>query len=26
VRGVTMSPVDEWPGALNPTLISIAPH
>ncbi len=26
VRGVTISPVDEWPGALNPTLISIAPH
>jgi oligopeptide transport system substrate-binding protein len=26
VRGVTTSPVDEWPGALNPTLISIAPH
>src|SRR6202795_3188812 len=23
VRGVTASPVDEWPGALNPTLISI---
>ena len=26
VRGVITSPVDEWPGALNPTLISIAPH
>jgi oligopeptide transport system substrate-binding protein len=26
VRGVTTSPMDEWPGALNPTLISIAPH
>src|SRR5260370_18444985 len=26
VRGVTTSPVDEWPGAVNPTLISIAPH
>ena len=26
VRGVTASPVDEWPGALNPTEISIAPH
>jgi oligopeptide transport system substrate-binding protein len=26
VRGVTPSPVDEWPGALNPTEISIAPH
>ena len=26
VRGVTTSPVDEWPGALNPTEISIAPH
>ena len=26
VRGVTTSPVDEWPGALDPTVISIAPH
>jgi oligopeptide transport system substrate-binding protein len=26
VRGIATSPVDEWPGALNPTLISIAPH
>jgi hypothetical protein len=26
VRGVATSSVDEWPGALNPTLISIAPH
>jgi oligopeptide transport system substrate-binding protein len=26
VRGVVTSPVDEWPGALSPTLISIAPH
>jgi oligopeptide transport system substrate-binding protein len=26
VRGITTSPVDEWPGALNPTEISIAPH
>ncbi len=26
VRGVTTSPVDEWPGALDPTRISIAPH
>jgi oligopeptide transport system substrate-binding protein len=26
VRGVTTSPVDEWPGALDPTHISIAPH
>ena len=26
VRGVTASPVDEWPGALDPTEISIAPH
>jgi len=26
VRGVTASPVDEWPGALDPTRISIAPH
>jgi oligopeptide transport system substrate-binding protein len=26
VRGVTTSAADEWPGALNPTLISIAPH
>ena len=26
VRGVTPSGVDEWPGALNATLISIAPH
>jgi ABC-type oligopeptide transport system substrate-binding subunit len=26
VRGVTGSPVDEWPGALDPTEISIAPH
>jgi oligopeptide transport system substrate-binding protein len=26
VRGVTTSPVDEWPGALSPSLISIAPH
>ena len=26
VRGFTTSPVDEWPGALNPTEISIAPH
>ncbi len=26
VRGVTSSPVEEWPGALNPNLISIAPH
>jgi oligopeptide transport system substrate-binding protein len=26
VRGVTASPVDEWPGALDPTAISIAPH
>jgi oligopeptide transport system substrate-binding protein len=26
VRGVTGSPVDEWPGALDPLHISIAPH
>ena len=26
VRGVTTSPVDEWPGALDPLHISIAPH
>jgi oligopeptide transport system substrate-binding protein len=26
VRGVVTSPVDEWPGALSPTMISIAPH
>jgi oligopeptide transport system substrate-binding protein len=26
VRGETTSPVDEWPGALDPTRISIAPH
>jgi len=26
VRGVVTSPVDEWPGALSPSLISIAPH
>ena len=26
VRGITASPLDEWPGALNPTEISIAPH
>jgi len=26
VRGITASPVDEWPGALDPTQISIAPH
>ena len=26
VRGVTTSPVDEWPGALDPGRISIAPH
>jgi oligopeptide transport system substrate-binding protein len=26
VRGITTSPVDEWPGALDPVHISIAPH
>jgi oligopeptide transport system substrate-binding protein len=26
VRGVTTSPVDEWPGALSADAISIAPH
>jgi oligopeptide transport system substrate-binding protein len=26
VRGITTSPVDEWPGALDPAQISIAPH
>jgi oligopeptide transport system substrate-binding protein len=26
VRGITTSPVEEWPGALDPTQISIAPH
>jgi len=26
VRGITTSPVEEWPGALDPTRISIAPH
>ncbi|MHB8688290.1 MAG: peptide ABC transporter substrate-binding protein, partial [Candidatus Dormibacteraceae bacterium] len=26
VRGLATSPVDEWPGALDPTRISIAPH
>jgi oligopeptide transport system substrate-binding protein len=26
VRGVATSPVDEWPGALVPTQLSIAPH
>jgi oligopeptide transport system substrate-binding protein len=26
VRGIATSPTDEWPGALNPTRISIAPH
>jgi oligopeptide transport system substrate-binding protein len=26
VRGFATSPADEWPGALNPTEISIAPH
>ncbi len=26
VRGVTSSPVDEWPGALAPAQLAIAPH
>ncbi len=26
VRGIRTSPVEEWPGALDPTQISIAPH
>ena len=26
VRGVTTSPLDEWPGALAPAQLSIAPH
>jgi oligopeptide transport system substrate-binding protein len=26
VRGVATSPVDEWPGALEPAQLSIAPH
>ena len=26
VRGIATSPVDEWPGALDPAGISIAPH
>jgi oligopeptide transport system substrate-binding protein len=26
VRGIVASPVDEWPGALDPAGISIAPH
>jgi oligopeptide transport system substrate-binding protein len=26
VRGVATSPLDEWPGALDPASISIAPH
>ena len=26
VRGISLSPVDEWPGALAPTELSIAPH
>ncbi len=26
VRGVVTSPLDEWPGALQPAGISIAPH
>jgi len=26
VRGVTTSPLDEWPGALAPARLSIAPH
>lgn len=26
VRGVTTSPLDEWPGALDPAGISISPH
>jgi oligopeptide transport system substrate-binding protein len=26
VRGIATSPVDEWPGALDPGQISIAPH
>lgn len=26
VRGVVISPVDEWPGALEPMRLSIAPH
>jgi oligopeptide transport system substrate-binding protein len=26
VRGITTSPVEEWPGALDPAQISIAPH
>ncbi len=26
VRGVATSPVDEWPGALGPAQLSIAPH
>jgi oligopeptide transport system substrate-binding protein len=26
VRGVTTSPVDDWPGSLSPDSISIAPH
>ena len=26
VRGIATSPLDEWPGAINPTQISIAPH
>jgi ABC-type transport system substrate-binding protein len=26
VRGMVTSPVDEWPGALDPVALSIAPH
>jgi oligopeptide transport system substrate-binding protein len=26
VRGLVTSPLDEWPGALQPTALSIAPH
>jgi len=26
VRGVTISPVDEWPGAIASAELSIAPH
>ena len=26
VRGITTSPLDEWPGALQPAQLSISPH
>ena len=26
VRGLVTSPLDEWPGAIEPSRLSIAPH